>query len=61
MFGTKAGRDRYEQMRGWVSSMRDRMQDPLANVDTSAPGIGPKSNPLTESGIGPANGGSRSA
>ena len=61
VFGTKAGRDRYEQMRGWVSSMKDRMQDPLANVDTSAPGIGPKSNPLTESGIGPANGGSRSA
>jgi len=61
VFGTKAGRDRYEQMRGWVSSMKERMQDPLASVDTSAPGIGPKSNPLTESGVGPANGGSRSA
>ena len=58
VFGTKAGHDRYEQMRSWLSSMTDRMKDPLANVDTSAPGIGPKANPLTESGIRPANGGS---
>lgn len=51
VFGTKAGRDRYEQIRGWFSSMKDRMTDPLARVDTSAPGIGPKANPLTDSGI----------
>jgi hypothetical protein len=51
VFGTKAGRDRYEQIRGWASSMKDRFTDPL--VDTSAPGIGPKANPLTESGIRP--------
>ena len=53
VFGTKAGRDRYEQIRGWFSSMTDRMTDPLARVDTSSPGIGPKPNPLTESGIRP--------
>lgn len=51
VFGTKAGRDRYEQIRGWASSMKDRFTDPL--VDTSSPGIGPKANPLTESGIRP--------
>ena len=49
VFGTKAGRDRYEQIRGWATSMKDRFTDPL--VDTSSPGIGPKANPLTESGI----------
>ena len=50
VFGTKAGRDRYEQIRGWVSSMKDRFTD---SVDTTSPGIGPKANPLTESGIRP--------
>jgi hypothetical protein len=53
VFGTKAGRERYEQLRGWFSSMKDRMKDPLVGVDASAPGIGPKSNPLTERGIRP--------
>ena len=53
VFGTKAGHDRYEQIRGWVSSMKDRFGDPLARVDTSAPGIGPKANPLTDSGMRP--------
>ena len=51
VFGTKAGRDRYEQIRGWASSMKDRFTDPV--VDTTAPGIGPKANPLTESGTRP--------
>ena len=32
VFGTKAGRDRYEQIRGWASSMKDRFADPV--VDT---------------------------
>ena len=50
IFGTKAGRERYEQIRGWASSMKDRFAD---SVDTSSPGIGPKANPLTESGIRP--------
>ena len=53
VFGTKAGRDRYEQIRSWFSSMKDRLTDPLAHVDTSSPGIGPKPNPLTESGTRP--------
>ncbi len=53
VFGTKAGRDRYEQMRTWFSSMKDRLTDPLVRVDTSSPGIGPKPNPLTESGSRP--------
>ena len=53
VFGTKAGRDRYEQIRSWFSSMKDRLTDPLANVDTSSPGIGPKPNPLMESGTRP--------
>jgi len=53
VFGTKAGRDRYEQIRSWFSSMKDRLTDPLARVDTTSPGIGPKPNPLTESGIRP--------
>jgi hypothetical protein len=53
VFGTKAGRDRYEQIRAWASSMKDRLSDPLARVDTSSPGIGPKANPLTESGVRP--------
>ena len=61
VFGTKAGRDRYEQIRGWFSSMNNRFGDPLERVDTSAPGNGPKANPLTESGARPANGDSRSA
>ncbi len=51
VFGTKAGRERYEQIRTWASSMKDRFGDPV--VDTSAPGIGPKANPLTDSGIRP--------
>ena len=51
VFGTKAGRDRYEQIRGWASSMKDRFTDPV--VDMTAPGIGPKANPLTESGVRP--------
>jgi hypothetical protein len=50
VFGTKAGRDRYDQIRGWVSSMKDRFTD---SVDTTSPGTGPKANPLTESGIRP--------
>jgi hypothetical protein len=33
--------------------MKDRLTDPLARVDTTSPGIGPKPNPLTESGIRP--------
>ena len=61
VFGTKAGRDRYEQIRAWASSMKDRLPDPLSRVDTSSPGIGPKPSPLTESGVRPANGGPRSA
>ena len=28
VFGTKAGRERYEQMRTWFSSMKDRLTDP---------------------------------
>jgi hypothetical protein len=53
VFGTKAGRERYEQIRNWASSMTDRVSDPRHSVDTSAPGIGPKPNPLTENGIRP--------
>lgn len=53
VFGTKAGRERYEQIRSWSSRMMDRMTDPP--VDTSSPGIGPKPNPLSESGIRPSN------
>ncbi len=52
VFGTKAGRERYEQIRAWFSSMKDRMSDPLG-VDVSSPGIGQKPNPLTESGVRP--------
>ena len=51
LFGTKAGRDRYEQVRAWSSSMKDRLTEPRDAVDTSSPGIGPKPNPMTESGV----------
>jgi hypothetical protein len=47
--GTRAGRDRYEQIRRWSSSIVDRLTE--LSVDTSHPGIGPKPNPLTDSGI----------
>lgn len=55
IFGTKAGHDRYEQMRDWSSSMKDRLSESHDPVDTSSPGIGPRPNPLTESGIRPGN------
>jgi hypothetical protein len=53
VFGTKAGHERYEQMRSWLSEMRDRMADAgfSDEVDTSHPGLGPRPNPLIESGI----------
>jgi hypothetical protein len=38
IFGTKAGRDRYEQIRSWFSSTKDRLTDPLTRVDTSTNG-----------------------
>lgn len=53
LFGTKAGHDRYEQIRAWSASMRDRLTEPHDAVDTSSPGIGPEANPMTESGIRP--------
>jgi len=53
IFGTKAGRERYEQIRRWFSSMKERMTPSRDAVDTSSPGIGPRPNPLTESGIRP--------
>ena len=54
VFGTKAGRERYEQIKAWSSSMKDRMTDQFDDVDTSTPGMGPKPNPMTESGIRPS-------
>jgi hypothetical protein len=54
IFGTKAGRERYEQIRTWSSSMMDRLAERRHAVDTSSPGIGPRPNPLTESGIRPS-------
>jgi hypothetical protein len=51
IFGTKAGRERYEQIRSWSSSMKDRLTEPHDPVDASSPGIGPKPNPLTENGV----------
>jgi hypothetical protein len=55
VFGSKAGRERYEQIRAWASSMKYRMKGQADEVDTSAPGMGPKPNPLTESGIRPGS------
>lgn len=55
IFGTKAGRERYEQIRTWSSSMMDRLAERRHAVDTSSPGISPRPNPLTESGIRPSN------
>lgn len=55
IFGTKAGRERYEQIKTWSLAMKDRLTHPQDHVDTSAPGLGPKPNPLTESGIRPSN------
>ena len=51
VFGTKAGLLRYEQIRSWFSSKRSRITASLDLVDTSSPGMGPRPNPLTESGI----------
>jgi hypothetical protein len=53
LFGTKAGHDRYEQIRAWPASMKDGLTDPDDAVNTSSPGIGPRPNPMTESGIRP--------
>lgn len=55
LFGTKAGRDRYDQIRAWASSTKDRVAGSRDVVDMSSPGIGPRPNPLTESGIRPAH------
>jgi len=38
IFGTKAGRDRYEQIRSWFSSTKDRLTDPLTRDDVSTNG-----------------------
>lgn len=54
--GTKAGRGRDEPLRAWPSEVADRIGDPP--VDASSPGIGPRPNPLTESGIRPRRYGS---
>ena len=54
VFGTKAGRGRYEQIRAWSTSMKDRLAGSGDGVDTSSPGLGPRPNPLTEGGIRPA-------
>jgi hypothetical protein len=53
VFGTKAGHGRYEQLRAWSSSMKDRLAGSGDGVDTSSPGLGPKPNPITESGSRP--------
>ena len=45
VFGTKAGRERYEQIRAWSSSMKDRMTHRLDEVDTSTPGHRPEAEP----------------
>jgi hypothetical protein len=55
VFGTKAGRERYEQIRAWSSSTLDRLDKRRHRVDTSSPGLGPRPNPLTENGIRPSN------
>ncbi len=52
VFGTKAGRERYEQIRSWSSKMMARLGE-QHRVDTSSPGMGPRPNPLTENGIRP--------
>jgi len=38
IFGTKAGRDRYEQIRSWFFSTKDRLTDPLVRADASPNG-----------------------
>lgn len=55
LFRTKAGRGRYEKIRRRASSPpKDRLASSRdVVVDTSSPGIGPRPNPLTESGIRP--------
>lgn len=55
IFGTKAGRVRYERIPGRDSSPQKARLASSRDVvvDTSSPGIGPRPNPLTESGIRP--------
>jgi hypothetical protein len=51
LFGSRAGRERYEAIRERSTSMLDRWFGRRDDVDTSSPGMGPRPNPLTESGI----------
>jgi hypothetical protein len=50
IFGTKAGRERYEQIRAWAASTKDRLTAGSHDlVDVSAPAPGSKPDPLMES------------
>ena len=52
VFGTKAGHERYEQMRSWLSEMKERMAETRTSgeVETSHPGLATPDSQM-ESGI----------
>jgi hypothetical protein len=52
VFGTKAGHERYEQMRSWLSEMKQRMAETRssAEIETSHPGLATPDSQM-ESGI----------
>jgi hypothetical protein len=49
VFGTQAGRERYEDIRAWLTSTKDRLTGAQDPADTSSPVIGRESTPLTAS------------
>ena len=53
--GTKAGRERYDQIIAWAVSTKDRLTAKSQGlVDVSAPEPAPQPDPLTKSGVRPA-------
>ena len=55
IFGTRAGRERFDQISAWAVSTKDRLTARSQGlVDVSAPGIVSQSDPLTKSDVHPA-------
>jgi hypothetical protein len=51
VFGTKAGHERYEQMRSWLSEMKERMADAKSSGDGDLSRMGSETDPMMEGSI----------
>jgi hypothetical protein len=54
VLGAKAGRERYEQIRDWTASMRDRTRDATSHLDDTADEV--RSAMSSEAGSAPDSG-----